>query len=145
MRLKTICLEGEITGDTIKHTFTYSLGDVESISMGRWEFAISSIAYNIGQETAWNSIFQLSSNYIDTTVPTQTGTVKKEMPLGLIRLKGAPKEKVVIGYKWRDFFTVTSPSRSFNLNWTEIFRDTEVPRKKRTAKIQILILFRRVA
>ncbi len=147
MKLKTIKLEGELTGDEKKFTFQTQLGDIKLISNGRWEFAISAVTLFFNEGQAWNSIFELSTNYIDTIIQTPVGRELKEMTIGFIRVRGTAGEKTLLGYKWRDFFEVTKPSKTFKLNWTELKQPQApqpTPAPKKSVYAHVLVLFRRV-
>ncbi len=150
MPLKTIKLQGKLTGDeSTKHfTLSYELGKVESITSGRWEMAISSVCFFFGRAIAWNSIFELSTNYIDSTIPCETGTIRQPMPISVIRVRGAPGEKLLLGFKCRDFFEIIRPSNTFILNFDEI-DSTEYPAptpplRKRSLEVTVLVLLRRI-
>ena len=73
--LKSIVVRGKLTKDI--HSLQYELGDAEAITSGRWQMAISAITFLIGKDLPWNSVFELRSNYIDTTVATEYGKEKK--------------------------------------------------------------------
>ncbi len=155
MKLKTVKLSSTLSGDTKNYSLSYPLGIIESITSGRWEIAISAVAVFFEGNLAWNSVFEISTNYVEHTVITETGQERKEMPLAFIRLKGNPNDKQVIGFKWRDFFHITSPSHTLSLNLKEIYDPAHPPPpipipgpgepvQERKAYISILLLFRRV-
>ena len=143
--LKTILVQGNLTKKNL--SLHYPLGDCDAISSGRWQMAISSISFLFGKDLEWDSIFGVSSNYIDTVISTPFGTEKKEMNLAMVRVKGKPGEKKMLGFKTRDFFEITRPSRNFTLNWTEIcdpdIVEPLVPGEK-YAYVSVLMLFRRI-
>ncbi len=145
MKLKTILLQGDLTGDSTRFTFSSDLGNIESISNGRWEFAISAVTF-LFQTGTWNSIFELSTNYIDTVIETPLGKQQKEMTIGFVRAKGTAGEKLLLGYKWRDFFEVTKPSKTFKLTLTELHApDAPAPiPSNKVVFAKILFLFRRI-
>ncbi len=145
--LKSIVVRGNLS--TNNHTLSYALGNCEAISNGRWQIAISSITFFIGPHLPWNSVFQLRSNYIDTVVPTAYGTEKKEMTLAIIRLKGNPREKILIGFKTRDFYEITRPSRIFKLSFDELHESNEPPQptpapEEKSVDVCVLLLLRRI-
>ena len=122
MPLRTIKIEGKLTNE---HTtvFQFPLGTIESVMSGRWQFAFASITFFVKGDLAWNSVFEISSNYIDSVVPTDTGRVRKQMPLTIIRLKGTSGDKIFLGFRCRDFFDIITPTPMFSLTWTELHPD----------------------
>ncbi len=148
MPLETISVKGKLEGDETKKkfTFNYELGNVQTIGTGRWEIAIASVAILFGQGVAWNSIFEISTNYIDSVVPSQTGTVRKPMTLTFLKVKGSPGEKVLLGFKCRDFFEITTASRTLHLYWEELelVPPPVRPPRRRSAEATVLLLLRRV-
>ncbi len=149
MPLRTIKVKGKLSGDESNKAFTltYELGTVEGIFTGRWEMALASVSFFFGQETAsWNTIFEVSSNYIDCIVPTENGTQREPMTLSLLRVKGAPGDKVLLGFKSRDFFEITTPGRNLHLYWQDLNPSEPPvgPRKERSVDVTVLILLRRI-
>ena len=153
MKLKTLKLETQFSGDQTMYSMSYNIGDVESITSGRWQLAISSISLLFQGNRSWNSIFEISSNFIEHSVPSSSGLARKEMSLGFFRVKGNPGEKQVIGFKWRDFFEVNQASRTIILNFKEFYDPADPPlpppivppeQNKRNVYISVLVLIRRV-
>ncbi len=149
MPLRTIKVKGKLSGDETKKNFTltYELGTVEAICSGRWEMAVASVSFFFGPETtSWNTIFEVSSNYIDCIVPSQNGTKREPMTLTLLRVKGAPGDRVVLGFKSRDFFEITTPSRNFCLYWQDLNPNEPPvgPLKERSVEVTVLLLLRRI-
>ena len=148
MRTRTLRLNGHVTS-LADFTLEYPLGQVESITSGRWELAISAMSFIFSKQLAWNSIFEVSTNYIDSSFITgEAGRIREPMPLCFIRIKGQPKDKVVIGYKWRDFYEITTPMQTLKLIFKEI-RDPDVPiepipQQERCVYVSVLLLLRRI-
>ncbi len=151
MKVYTVTLRGRLT-DLEDYTFEYPFGAIQNIGHGRWEFAISAISIIFTKQLAWNSIYEVSTNYMDSVEISDTGVrEQKQMTIGHIRIKGQPRDKVMLGYKWRDYFEITNPTRIFTLTLKEI-RDPESipprpqprPGQERSAYISILVLFRRI-
>ncbi len=153
MKLKTIKLSGQFSGDTSNILLSYKLGNVERVTSGRWELAISSIAVLFEGNLPWNSVFEISTNYVEHTVLTETGQQKEQMPLSFTRLKGNPNDKLVIGFKWRDFYEINSPTATLFLNLKEVNNPAHPPQpppppgpgvQEKKAYISVLLLLRRV-
>ncbi len=146
MTLKAVRIQGKVTtGDiTKKNKLTYELGRVEAITSGKWELALSTISLFFHED--YNANFEISTNYIDTTIPTSTGKLTKPMPIGFVRAKGAAGEKTVIGYKCRDFFEITTPSKTLVLYWQEIETAPVPPQppQEKNMSVSILLLLRRI-
>ena len=148
MKTRTLKLDGRLS-DGEEYTFEYPLGSIEAITSGRWELAISAITALYCERRPWNSIFEVSTNFVEHTVVKNSGRVKEEIPLAFVRFKGQPTDKVLLGYKWRDFFEVNAPSNIFTLTLRELkdpnIQPQPVPAgRKRGAYISILIIFRRI-
>lgn len=148
MRTCTIKLEGRLSG-LEEYRFEYPFGLIETISNGRWELSISAITALFSKNLPWNAIFEVSTNYIEHTVVKNSTRIREPMPLAFVRLKGQPSDKVLLGYKWRDYFEVTTPSQNFILNLREL-KDPEIPNppvppgRERGAYVTILLIFRRI-
>ena len=75
--------------------------------------------------------------------------LKNEMPLCFVRLRGQPTDKLVLGFKWRDYFQINSPARVMTVTFKEV-RDPDafvappVPGQKKSAFISILFILRRI-
>ena len=146
MALRTIKLEGTLTNEQ-ETIFEYPIGDVLSITSGRWQFAVSSLSIFFKNQQdlhPFNANYELSSNFIDTVIPEETGKVRAQMPLAIVRIKGNPGEKIVIGFKWRDYFEATCPRRLLQLKWKELNPYQVAPALKREAYVYVVLLFRRI-
>ena len=148
MRIRTVKLEGRLTS-LAPHTFEYPFGSIEAITSGRWEIAISSVTAIFSKNLPWNTIFEVSTNYVEHIVINQTVRVREQMPLAFVRFKGQPRDQVLLGFKWRDFFEVTTPSKMLTLT-LKPQKDPEIPDdptpvgRERSAYVSILLIFRRV-
>ncbi len=148
MRTRTLKLEGTIQ-NRAEYTFEYPFGAIEPITNGRWELALSSVSAIFSKDLSWNTIFEVSTNYIEKVVVRNDVRERQEMPLAFIRFKGQPSEKIMLGFRWRDFFEVTTPTRTFTLTFKE-HQDPDIPvppppaGKERRAFVSILLLFRRI-
>ncbi len=148
MKTRTLKVEGILTNSS-EYTFEYPFGAVEAITSGRWELAIAAITAIFSKNLAWNSIFEVSCNYIETVVVRNSQRVREEMPLGFVRLKGRAPERLLLGYKWRDFFEVTTPSKTLTVTLREL-QDPDIPNppilpgRERKAHISILLILRRI-
>ncbi len=150
MRTRTLKIDGKFTDQT-DQTLSYPLGVIEAINSGRWELAISSIAVIISKNLAWNCIYEVSTNYIDNVVIGTTGSREREpMTLSFFRLKGVPNDKLVVGFKWRDFFQITNPCKELILNFKQHVdpdmapEPQPAPGQERCAHITVLLILRRV-
>ncbi len=146
MRSRTLKLEGRFN-TTEGHTFEYPFGSIESITSGRWELAISNISLLFGEGHAWNTIYEVSTNYIDVATIGSNGTRQREpMPLTFFRAKGQPEDKIMLGFRWRDYFEINTPSKVFRLTLKEI-RDPDTipnPAEGGSVFVSILLIFRRL-
>ena len=148
MKSRTLKLEGRLSSEH-EYTFQYPFGSIEAITSGRWELAIAAVTAIFSKNLPWNAIFEVSTNYIETIVYNTSGQVKEEMPLGFVRLRGQPSDKVLLGFKVRDYFEITSPSHTFTLTLREQ-NDPEIPSpptppgRQREAYVSILLIFRRI-
>ncbi len=147
MKTRTLKLEGRIT-NVEGHISEYPLGSIESITSGRWELAISNISLIFGRGHTWNTIYEVSTNYIDSVVAGENGIRQiQPMTLTFIRAKGQPGEKVMLGFRWRDFFEISSPSKMFRVTFKEITDPDGIapaPAQDGSVFVSILILFRRL-
>ncbi len=149
MAIRSVRLEGRLTHER-KSVFQFPVGDIEKVTTGRWQFAISSLTFFFKEGQGlqpWNSVFELSSNFIDTVVPHSSGKVREQMPLAIVRVRGNPGENIVIGFKWRDYFEATCPKRLFELTWEELspYENVVPPAPgQREVYVYALLLFRRV-
>ena len=113
MKTRTLKLDGLLTHEP-STTFEYPLGAIESVTSGRWDIAISSISFFTNRQP-WNSVYE--ANYFYTITISATGSkIREEMPLALVRIKGQPNEKQVLGFKWRDYFEISSPLKNVPYN-----------------------------
>ena len=79
---------------------------------------------------------------------------KKEMTLAFVRLKGIPGEKILIGFKTKEFFEITRPAQIFVLNWEELSDPNRVDppepppapgtKNEKYVNVSVLLLFRRI-
>ncbi len=145
MRTRTVKLEGRISSVHGEHTFEYPLGSIEAITSGRWELAIANITFIFGRGDAWNTIYEVSTNYIDTVTVDKNNVLQREpMTLTFFRAKGQPEDKVMLGFRWRDFFEITSPSKVFKLMFNEIREpETVQPIGNGSAFVSVLVILRR--
>ncbi len=140
MKTRTLKIEGHLTHER-STTFEYPLGAIESVTSGRWDIAISSISFFTNGQP-WNSIYEVSTNYIDTITISATGSkIREEMPLALVRIKGQPNEKQVLGFKWRDYFEISSPSKLFRITFKEQFDPSAIPEPREEGSIYLSMLF----
>ncbi len=148
MKSRTLKLEGRLSNSN-KYIFEYPFGSLENITSGRWEVAISAITAVFSKTLPWNAIFEVSCNYVEAVVIKDSQRVREQMPLGFVRLKGKPGEHLLLGYKWRDFFEVTTPSKTLSFTLREVI-DPEIPTppipagRERAAWLSILLIFRRM-
>ncbi len=147
MRVRTVKVEGRFS--TVEgHTFEYPLGSVESITSGRWELAISHIAIIFGAGSTWNNIYEVSTNYIDTVTVGANGIRHKEaMALAFFRAKGQENDKIMLGFRCRDYFEITNASKIFKVTLKQIEDPDMVnpgPGENANAFVSFLFIFRRV-